>query len=76
MSFHKSHFEQTDEENWNNITKDGMELFYTIYKIGGKKELIKELKSLGLTYSETVEGLMQREQRIAKYKNTYFWVSG
>ena len=64
------------KENWNNITKDGMTRFTTLYKIGGKKELIKELKSLGLTYNETVEGLIEREQRIAKYKNTYFWVSG
>lgn len=64
------------KENWDNITKDGMERFYTIYKIGGKKELIKELKSMGLTYSEVVEELKAREQRIAKYKNTYFWVSG
>jgi hypothetical protein len=64
------------KENWNNITKDSSERFTTLYKIGGKKELIKDLKELGFTYSETVEGLNAREQRIAKYKNTYFWLSG
>jgi len=63
------------KDNWNNITNDGRERFATLYKIGGKKDLIRELKKLGFTYTETIEGLMEREHHVAKYKNTYFWYS-
>jgi len=61
------------KENWNNITKDSRDRFATLYKIGGKKELIKVLKELGWDYSDTVKQLLVREIKIAKYKNTYFW---
>ena len=63
------------KENWNNITKDSRDRFITLYKIGGKKELIRELKAVGWDYNETVKQLADKDQKIAKYKNTYFWVS-
>ena len=70
------YFEQKiEKENWDNITKDNDYRFVILYKIGGKKELIKELKELGFTYSDVVQALIEREQHVAKYKNTYFWYS-
>ena len=62
------------KENWNNITKESHNRFTTISKIGGKKDLIRELKKGGLSYNDTINRLVEREDKIGKYKNTYYWI--
>jgi len=64
------------KENWNNITNEPYNRFVYLSKIGGKKDLIKQLKSYNLSYTDAVQELMDRTAKVGKIKNTYYWIDG